>query len=59
MAQQRTTLWEAELEEDLQDVDVNLAIGNYGQNGMYDDGERRVPVGAGWALIVHSPTSHR
>ena len=42
MAQQRTTLWEAELEEDLQDVDVNLAIGNYGQNGMYDDGERPV-----------------
>lgn len=24
--------WEAELDEDLQDVDLNLAIGNYGQN---------------------------
>lgn len=56
MAQQRTTLWEAELEEDLQDVDVNLAIGNYGQNGMYDDGERRVPVGAEWALMCPQPS---
>lgn len=51
MAQQRTTLWEAELEEDLQDVDVNLAIGNYGQNGMYDDGERQAYVEAGRILI--------
>lgn len=37
MSQQR---WEADLDEDLQDVDLNLAIGNYGQNGMYDEGER-------------------
>jgi translation initiation factor 3 subunit L len=32
-------LWAAEeIDEDLQDVDLTLAIGNYGQNGMYDDG---------------------
>jgi translation initiation factor 3 subunit L len=32
-------LWAAEeIDEDLQDVDLSLAIGNYGQNGMYDDG---------------------
>ncbi|EPT04825.1 hypothetical protein FOMPIDRAFT_1112341 [Fomitopsis schrenkii] len=42
MTQQRTTLWEAELEEDLQDVDVNLAIGTYGQNGLYDDAQSRI-----------------
>jgi phosphatidylethanolamine-binding protein (PEBP) family uncharacterized protein len=36
-AQQRMPLWaaEAEIDEDLHDVDLNLAIGNYGQN-MYD-----------------------
>ena len=38
MAQQRTALWEADLDEDFHDVDLNLAIGNYGQNGLYDDG---------------------
>jgi hypothetical protein len=38
MAQQRTSLWEADLDEDFHDVDLNLAIGNYGQNGLYDDG---------------------
>ena len=38
MAQQRKALWEADLDEDLQDVDLNLAIGSYGQNGLYDDG---------------------
>ena len=37
MAQHRK-VWEADLDEDLQDVDLNLAIGNYGQNGAYDDG---------------------
>lgn len=39
---QRVQLWaaEAEMDEDLNDVDLNLAIGNYAQNGgMYDDGE--------------------
>lgn len=30
--------WESDLDEDLQDVDLNLAIGTYGQNGIYDDG---------------------
>ena len=38
MAQQRKALWEADLDEDLQDVDLNFAIGNFGQNGQYDDG---------------------
>ncbi|KAI0700304.1 eukaryotic translation initiation factor 3 subunit 6 [Cytidiella melzeri] len=37
MAQQRKALWEADLDEDFHDVDLNLAIGNYGQNGLYDD----------------------
>ncbi|KIM76905.1 hypothetical protein PILCRDRAFT_825908 [Piloderma croceum F 1598] len=38
MSQQRMALWAAEaLDEDLQDVDLSLAIGNYGQSGMYDD----------------------
>lgn len=40
MSQQRMALWAAdEIDEDLQDVDLSLAIGNYGQNGQYDDGE--------------------
>jgi hypothetical protein len=38
MSQPRASLWATEeIDEDLQ-VDVNLAIGNYGQNGLYDDG---------------------
>ena len=38
MSQPRVSLWATEeIDEDLQ-VDVNLAIGNYGQNGLYDDG---------------------
>ncbi|KAI0946478.1 hypothetical protein AcW1_009928 [Taiwanofungus camphoratus] len=40
MSQQRKALWEAELDEDIQDVDLNLAIGNYGQ--MYDDVQPRI-----------------
>lgn len=45
MAQQRMPLWAAEeIDEDLQDVDLSLAIGNYGQNGIYDDpGSRYSP----------------
>ena len=39
MAQQRVARWEADLDEELQYVDLNLAIGNYGQNGVYDDGD--------------------
>ncbi|KAI0325128.1 eukaryotic translation initiation factor 3 subunit 6 [Cubamyces sp. BRFM 1775] len=42
MAQQRKALWEADLDEDLQDVDLNLAIGSYGQNGLYDDVQSRI-----------------
>lgn len=40
MSKQRVAVWEteAEVDEDLQDVDLNLAIGNYGQNGGYEDG---------------------
>ena len=34
-----TQRWESDFEEDLQDVDLNLAIGTYGQNGIYEDGE--------------------
>jgi hypothetical protein len=40
MAEQRMALWvaEAELDDDLQDVDPSLAIGNYGQTSLnYDD----------------------
>jgi hypothetical protein len=34
----RVRLWiTEEIDEEL-GVDVNLAIGNYGQNGLYDDG---------------------
>ena len=37
---ERTPLWaaEAEIDEELQDVDLSHAIGNYAQNGVYDDG---------------------
>ncbi|CCM04357.1 uncharacterized protein FIBRA_06529 [Fibroporia radiculosa] len=42
MSQQRKALWEAELDEDLQDVDLNLAIGSYGQSGLYDDAQSRI-----------------
>lgn len=43
MAQQRMALWAAEeIDEDLQAVDLSLAIGNYGHNGLYDDGVNRI-----------------
>ncbi|RPD65447.1 hypothetical protein L226DRAFT_530970 [Lentinus tigrinus ALCF2SS1-7] len=42
MSQQRKALWEADLDEDLQDVDLNLAIGTYGQNGLYEDAQSRI-----------------
>ena len=39
MAQPRMPLWAAEdMDEEFHDVDVNLAMGSYTQNGMYDDG---------------------
>ncbi len=39
MAQQRMSLWATEeIDEDLQDVDLSLTMGAYGQNG-FDDGE--------------------
>jgi translation initiation factor 3 subunit L len=38
MSQPRAGLWVTEeIDDDLQ-VDVNLALGNYGQNGLYEDG---------------------
>ncbi|KAI0055971.1 hypothetical protein BV25DRAFT_1814887 [Artomyces pyxidatus] len=43
MSQPRMGLWATEeIDEELQDVDVNLAIGNYGQNGMYDEAQSRL-----------------
>ncbi|KAI9450582.1 eukaryotic translation initiation factor 3 subunit 6 [Russula earlei] len=42
MSQPRVSLWATEeIDEDLQ-VDVNLAIGNYGQNGLYNDAQPRI-----------------
>lgn len=40
MAEQRLTYWaaEAEVDEDLEDVDLNLAIGSFGQTSLYEDG---------------------
>jgi translation initiation factor 3 subunit L len=39
MSQQRMALWTAEeIDEEFQGVDLSLAIGNYGQNELYDDG---------------------
>jgi hypothetical protein len=40
MAEQRMTYWaaEAEVDEDLEDVDLNLAIGSFGQTDLYEDG---------------------
>lgn len=37
MAQQRMPLWAAEEIEE-EDVDLSLAIGNYGQSAQYDEG---------------------
>lgn len=39
MAEQRMTYWaaEAEVDEDLEDVDLNLAIGSFGQTDLYED----------------------
>ena len=40
MAEQRVAYWaaEAEVDEDLEDVDLNLAIGSFGQTDLYEDG---------------------
>jgi hypothetical protein len=38
----RPQLWttEAEIDEDLVDVDISVALGNYGQaQGVYDEGQ--------------------
>ena len=39
-SQQRLQMWatDAEIDEELQDVDLSHTIGNYVQNGVYDDG---------------------
>lgn len=41
ISQQRMPIWaaETEVDEDLQDVDLSHAIGNYVQNDVYDEGE--------------------
>ena len=57
MSQHRKALWDAELDEDLQDVDLNLAIGNYGQNGLYEDGAYPALVSSASIVVQCSPTS--
>ncbi|KAH6904297.1 eukaryotic translation initiation factor 3 subunit 6 [Coprinopsis sp. MPI-PUGE-AT-0042] len=42
MSQQRTQLWATEADID-EDIDLSLAIGNYGQNDQYDDGHLQQP----------------
>ncbi|KAK7691455.1 hypothetical protein QCA50_004854 [Cerrena zonata] len=42
MEQQRKAIWEADLDEELQDVDLGLAIGSYGQNEIYSDVQSRI-----------------
>ena len=45
MSQQRMALWTAEeIDEEFQGVDLSLAIGNYGQNELYDDGSTAFPL---------------
>jgi hypothetical protein len=54
MSQPRASLWAAEdIDEDLQ-VDVHLAIGNYGQNGQYDDGPYICSVIVSTLVIPHA-----
>lgn len=38
---QQRMMWanDAEIDEDLHEVDMNIAMGSYGQEGMYEDGE--------------------
>ena len=38
VSEPRVRLWVTEEIDEELGVDVNLAIGNYGQNGLYDDG---------------------
>ncbi|OJT07726.1 Eukaryotic translation initiation factor 3 subunit L [Trametes pubescens] len=45
MAQQRK-VWEADMDEDLQDVDLSLAIGPYAQSGNYDDAQSTIDEAA-------------
>ena len=60
MSQYRKSLWEADLDEDLQDVDLNLAIGNYGQSGLYDDGlSRYEPITFSPLTVLLSPAQSR
>lgn len=54
MAQNRVALWTAEDMEE--DVDLSLALGSYGQNGHYNDGQLIDPL----VICVHlsmCPTS--
>jgi hypothetical protein len=58
--QQRMPLWaaEAEIDEDMHDVDVNLAIGNYGQN-LYDQGAPFCPPRPARTLTTGARQAHR
>ena len=48
------------LDEELQDVDLNLAIGNYGQSGLYDDGlSRYEPITISPLTVLVSPAQSR
>ncbi|THH07000.1 hypothetical protein EW145_g3687 [Phellinidium pouzarii] len=44
ISQQRKPIWatDAEIDEDLQDVDLSHAIGNYVQNDIYDDAQSQI-----------------
>ncbi|KAG6828338.1 hypothetical protein H0H92_008352 [Tricholoma furcatifolium] len=43
MAQQRKALWNTEADLD-EDVDLHLAIGNYGQSGHFEDGKDEISL---------------
>ncbi|KZT25590.1 hypothetical protein NEOLEDRAFT_1133589 [Neolentinus lepideus HHB14362 ss-1] len=48
MARPGMPLWAAddEIDEDFQGVDLSMAIGNYGQNGLYDEVQSRIDEAA-------------
>ncbi|KAG8755495.1 hypothetical protein FRC14_003993 [Serendipita sp. 396] len=52
---QRATYYEEELDDadDLAEVGLNLAIGNYGQGGLYDDGMPRIDEATLIAMQQH------
>lgn len=48
MQSARMQLWaaEPEIDEDLAEVDIGLALGSYGQNGLYDESASSIHPGA-------------